>query len=295
MEPSKRDERGIKSNEDRNTIVVTWKNEGGFGHGKSNDPLCALARPYRQLFEEGKPVGKVNRLFLKIGETPSFIVGSLCFTPNARILFYPGLVDRLVNWECTNNQLNKVKTRGLIDHITLENDFQNWHFTILDCKGKKRTKLSTRHVRAINNKIIFWFGLTLRNLETLEPTPQELTMSFSTSASDAERRLNEFLQTRERAVPHILQVDLDEDKNTLKNGEFLHLDFFLADSKIDVRTFPCCAPTIPPVVSQYSQINKHGVPIRAHPVTLEGVSEKIWVVVSKHVGLPNEKAIFVCG
>jgi hypothetical protein len=36
MEPSKRDERGIKSNEDRNTIVVTWKNEGGFGHGKSN-------------------------------------------------------------------------------------------------------------------------------------------------------------------------------------------------------------------------------------------------------------------
>jgi hypothetical protein len=103
VESSKRDEMGSKSNEERNTIVVTWKNEGGFGQGNSNDSLCALTRPYRQLFEEGKPVGKVNKLFLKIGKQPSFIVGSLCFTPHGRILFYPGLVGRNVNWEYTNN------------------------------------------------------------------------------------------------------------------------------------------------------------------------------------------------
>ena len=279
MEPTKGNEMGSKSNDEHHTIVVTWTNESGFGQGKSNNSLCALTRPYRQLFEVGKPVGKVNQLFLKIGKQPSFIVGSLCFTPHGRILFYPGLVDRNVNWECTNNQLNTLKTSGLIDHITLENDFQNWHFTILDAKGKKMTRLTNRHVGAISNKTIFWFGLTLRNLEALEPTPQELTMSFSTPAIDAERRVEEFRQAMKSAVPHILQVDLDEDKNTLNKGEFLHFDFFLAHSKVDAGTFPCCAATSPPVVSQYIQKIKQGVPSRAHPVTLEGVSEKIWVVV----------------
>jgi hypothetical protein len=81
---------------------------------------------------------------------------------------------------------------------------------------------------------------------------------------------------------------------TLDMGEFLHFDFFVGPYDLAIKELPCFVPIHKPIISGYAQAFKDGTHFRGHPVSLEGISEKIWVVVSKHVGNPSDKTIFTC-
>jgi hypothetical protein len=81
---------------------------------------------------------------------------------------------------------------------------------------------------------------------------------------------------------------------SLNEGEFLHFDFFVGPSDLALRSLPCYVPINEPIVYGYAQAFKEGTHIRGHPVSLEGIPQKIWVVASKHVGKVSDKAIITC-
>jgi hypothetical protein len=98
----------------------------------------------------------------------------LCFTPGKRLLFYPGLVERKVNWSLSRNVFQNIRSTGFVDHITLEPGFRNWHMTILETDGTKKDHLSPSKTKKISNSTVFWFGLTIQSPDYLETTPKSL-------------------------------------------------------------------------------------------------------------------------
>jgi hypothetical protein len=281
-------------------VVFTFKSRGllsrfshsvgkrKFGQGQTSSMFCALARPYRQLIGEGKPVGRINYVFFHVNEWPSHILGSLCFTPGQRLLFYPGLTERQVRWSYLQGELKDIRSAGSVDHITLEKGYKSWHMTILESDGTKKDHMQSSKVKVIDKNMIFWFGLSLQDASALEITPEELSLTFPSPPRDSDRRIKELLEARENALFHLTTLNA----KTQSKNEFIHFDFFVGPPDLIHEILPCFAPIRKPIVFGYSQTLKEGTPFRNHPVSLEGISKKVWIVTSKHIGQLSDRAIF---
>jgi hypothetical protein len=137
--------------------------------------------------------------------------------------------------------------------------------------------------------VVFWFGLSIKDSEVLEKTPNKLTMIFTTPSTDADRRIKLLEEARSEAIFHITNLPEGED---LKENEFLHFAFFIGPYEYEaVNNLPLFVPTQEPIVSDY--VDKEKVAVRKHPVGLEGpMDRKVWVIVSKHFGkIKGEDAI----
>jgi len=290
----------IRSNgQDTILIKMTWKPKGilgllsgvQFGKGKTSSMSCALARPYKRIFEEGKPIGRINHVFFKANEWPSHIVGSLCLTPGQRLLFYPGLIERKVNWHYSGKEgFASIKSTGFVDHFTFDRGFRRWHLSILESDGTKKLRLPSYKTKEVSEDTLFWFGITIQDHGCLEITPEEVTLTFPSPPSDSIRRSDLMLKAREGAVFHLVTLN----KMPLNKGEFLHFDFFIGPSDLSTEKIPCFVPRQEPIIYGYAQAFKEGTYFRGHPVSLEGIAEKIWVVVSKHIGKVSDKAVITC-
>jgi len=270
------------------TIAATLKWDKGFGSGKSADPKNALARPFSRFIAKGTQIGNINYVFLNAGK-PTKIFGSLCYTAGKRILFFPALTGRNVHWAHYPDQNRQsIQTDGLIDHITLESNVQDCHVTILDDKGKKPIRLRSFKTKSFGENCLFWFGLSMQSLDYLETTPEELTISFSSPPQDSKAKTEAFLKAREGAIFHILELDENQSLSLTKE-EFIHFDFFLGPDNL--KGFPCCTPTAEPAVSSYVAPKEGKVNSRAHPVRLEGINYRIWIVLSKHSGRLSDNTI----
>ena len=270
-------------------ITVTWRsNEAVTEISKVNSIECALARPFYQLFSEGKPVGKVNYIFYLGDNPPSKILGSLCLTPEGRILFFPGVVERNVNWfQPKQGGQQSIKSTGFVDHFTLEKDRKSWHFTILEANRKKVKELPSFKPLLLSKDVLFWFGLSIQNPRFLETTPVILESVFSCPSSDSVRRLNAYEDAIKKAVYHGVNLP----SRDLKETQFIHFGFYLTLKNISITKLIPQGPTEKPIVSDFSQILNGKTEYRACPVTLEGLKEKIWVVVSKYNGILADKVI----
>jgi hypothetical protein len=263
-----------------------WK----FAQGRSQSMSSALARPYRQLFLSGKPIGRINHIFYKThvwAREPSRVLGSFCLTPGRRLLFYPGLVERHVNWSYSKKAARSIRSTGLADHLTLEKGLQSWHLTILDPLNNKSTQLPSNMTVTTDNGAVFWFGLSLQRSSLLEVTPEKLTFSFPSSPRDSVRRACLARDARENAVLHLITLN----NMSVKEGEFLHFDFFIGPDDLSVESLPCYRPTEGPIVQDYAQAFREGTHFRSHPVSIDGMTQKVWVIASKHVGRLSEEAI----
>ena len=284
-------------NKDTITVVLSFKTcflkrifrRIRFGEGKSTNEESALTRPFRRLFNTGKPIGKINYIFFKGNRWPTRILGALCFTPGKRLLFFPGLNHRKINWKISHKgkKVSFFFNLGLLDHFTLEKDFKKWHVTMITSPNEPKVKLPSFKTQQIERNIIFWFGLTIQSQDVLEMTPEEHMMIFSCLAKDSERRVKLLLDAREGAVFHIVHLP---EKVKIRLNEFVHFDFFIAPHTVDIKKFPCFVPIFEPMVQNYSQV-EGGTPIRAHPVMLPSMKRRVWVVVSKHQGKVSEKSI----
>ena len=290
--------RKFNKSHDKYTIVVTLcfkPNILGrilrkkFGEGKSTNEESALTRPFRRLFYTGKPVGKINYIFFKGNKWPTRVLGALCFTPGNRLLFFPGLNHRKINWKISHGgtKISFFFNFGVLDHFTLERNFKKWHATIITSPSKPKPKLSSFKTYQVRKNIVFWFGLTIQSSEVLETTPEEHRMVFSCPSKDSKRRAEMMIKAREGAIFHLVHLPRGVK---IGRDEFVHFDFFIAPRSIDVEKFPCFVPMLEPIVQNYSQV-EGGTPIRAHPVMLPKMKQRVWVIVSKHKGKVPEKSI----
>ncbi len=206
-------------------------------------------------------------------------------------MFYPGVVERNVNWLFSSREgFTSIKSAGLVDHVTLEKGFQRWHVTILEADGTKRPRLPSYRTKNVTDNVFYWFGLTIQDSFVLETTPEELVLVFGSPPRDTDRRVKEMIRSRKNAIFHLIRLN----NISLSEKEFLHFDFIIGPSNLNVDTLQCRVPTQKPIVYDYDQAFKEETHLRAHGVSLEGIKEQIWVVVSKHIGKVSDKAIFTC-
>jgi len=117
---------------------------------------------------------------------------SLCLSEGQRILFFPGFRSRDLLWKINKKgDFKKFNPSDFsVDHFTLERNLKKMHLTLLgknNSSGKEYP--ATFKSLKIDGGIYFWFGLHIQEPSVLEPTPGEISVTFSTPSSDVKRRM----------------------------------------------------------------------------------------------------------
>lgn len=261
------------------------------GVGEDDSGTSAILKPYNQVVTKGHLAGKVNHLFFKDASKsrrPTRTLGSICLTSKQRILFFPALTEQLVLWtyNIKDGFRNREPLREFIDHITLDPGYERGHFQMLTDTGNPASRWSTFRTIELDNAF-FWFALVLKDDNVLELTPKKLKGVFQVPDTDAQRRVDQIVQANHKAEWHVVSLN----NKSLNRNEFLFLEFILGPEDLDVSSLSRLVPLQPPIITKRPTNPKDKEHIRAHPCSLIGLAEKVWVIVSKHVGTPAEKAI----
>ena len=277
-----------RDNTDADVIEFTISLKGGFGTGEDRSRESALARPFRPLAEYGKPVGRVNFIFTDPEGLPSSVVGSLCFTPGNRLLFYPGLATRKMSWYTEGGEKRLGPSASVIDHLTLESDFRTWHFTLLDSQAQKTARVPGLKTNEIHGGAYYWFGLSIQGPAVLQQTPEKQVILFPTPTTDVERRMSEFQLAVDEAEWHLLHLL----PANLAEASFIHFDFIIdPTSGVPVNKLPSYRPIAPPAL-EFPVEAPEKVPIRAHPVRVPSFPATVHVMLSRRKGVLVDDAIF---
>lgn len=255
--------------------------------------MSALVRPLRQLFQEGKPIGRINYVFYE-EDNLYYVLGSLCYSPAARILYFPGIEDRSIQrwYEGDSGTLEEGNIGGIIDHFTLEPNLQDGHITPegLNYEEAKKVKGELKYrSRSIDANTVWWLGLSLKNARSLEKLRRTIKIAFPSPPDDADRRIKEITKARNNAVFHVISLANEEKFGA---NEFLHFEFVIQTSKHgELRSY---YPLALPRSSDIGGVKyENEFLVRKHPVSLRGLQGKVWIVASKHVGkLRNDAPFF---
>lgn len=163
-----------------------------YGHGVVNDFNSAILRPFKQIIERGKTLGKIKYICLK-EDGEHYLIGSLCATNNY-LLFFP-----------TGNRTQLMmpidgSPKGFpahIDHFSLDrrSGFLSSHVTFNEkySKGLKGLNFKARRVK---KDIILWFVMAARSLSDMERVPRTAILSFSRRPSEGTRIAKEITSSR---------------------------------------------------------------------------------------------------
>jgi hypothetical protein len=260
-----------------NIIVLTIEFEG-LPSGKqaaepeTGSPRVSLLRPFRRIAQLGKPTGTINYVFFQ-GNSSYYTAGSLAYSPESCLLFFPGLTIRSIKrFKGKHEVLHKEASLEAIDHLTLEPGYKRGHITTSTGKKiKHKTKLT-------GPDTVFWFAMSTRSPKLLEPIYSKVKFSFACPPSDSKRRVEDIMKAKEAAVFHLISL-AGNDK--VGDDEFLHLEFFVVpDGESSAKDFPM----VRPLLATASDNEMQQLRIRLHPVGLQGLNDKVWIRVSKPRG-----------
>lgn len=246
---------------------------------ETGSPCVSLLRPFRRIAQLGKPTGRINYVFFQENNS-YYIAGSLAYSPESCVLFFPGLTIRSIKWFKGKHQmLRKEGSFGVIDHLTLEPGYKRGHITT---STDKRIKHKTQLIGA---NTVFWFAMSTRSPLLLEPLYSKVRFSFTCPPNDSKRRIEDIMKAREDAVFHLMSL-AGNDK--VGDDEFLHLEFFIGPGdEFSAGDFPI----VQPLLATASDNEMQQLPVRLHPVGLQGLNDKVWIRVSKPLGKLADDAI----
>lgn len=263
------------------TLTLILEFEGLPFKRETDDASVSLMRPFRRIAQSGKPTGRINYVFFQEDDINYYIVGSLCYSPKEHLLFFPGLTVRSIKWFGTQCETVGAKNLlGMIDHFTLQPDFEHGHITTSTNKRiDYRTKLIEPDTR-------FWFALSVRSPSLLEPMYSKVNFSFACPPSDSRRRTEDIMKARQDAIFHLISLP---NQGKVKDFEFLHFEFFI---RTDHEFLHVNCPIAPPLLESYDEFGEGQRQVRVHPVKLEGLDGKVLIRVSKHPGKLLNDALF---
>ncbi len=257
--------------------------------GSSVSLDSAIARPFRVLIEKGWDTGRVNHLFLSdVGHFS--VVGSLCYTPSGRLIFFPGIIGRKTLWDSEKGDLRE---SGIVDHITLEPNSKSWHLTIFkDGKKDRTSQLPSRRVSEIEPGLNYWFGMSVESISVFEKQFQTYLFSFPVPSEESDKYIKILDQSKKDSKFHSMSLI----QEGVGKEEFLHLDF-LVDNRTNRDELPhniAWVPSGPPALVGPLEKTDNFL-IRAHPVEVPTFPGNIFVLVSKHVGKLTNQVIIGSG
>lgn len=255
------------------------------GNQESIDQNSALVRPFKKLLRDGKPVGKVSYVF--------FMENNECFTLGAfantskRLLFFPGIIPKKLIDAPADQAFVDNKT-AFVDHISLEENWRNWHISFLE-KENTGYKISSKNTKKIHEDTFLWFVMAIKSTNKLETMPktQEIHLSWP-NPSELKRRLSELVASRSKSLFHVTQLDQE-----VKEEHYFNFEFFLNKviPKNDV-------PRIPTVYTAKKLSNsdcKFIEHTRIHPIILQDYVGNLSIRVSKPTGRLNYDGVFIPG
>jgi len=166
---------------------------------RENDDLgsdsSVWLRPLRQLFRDGKPIGRLAALTVSPMGKPGLPLGILSETQKDRLIFWPALPSG-VDAVCAG------KSVDVFDHITLEFPSERIHVTAYDIAGKAVHDSRAWRTHHFDDRgLALWFLLLLR-ISVLQQQDMAVQRRIQTPASDKERRINEFVGLKEHLTLH---------------------------------------------------------------------------------------------
>ena len=277
---------------EKEIVEITLSFPGGFGEGKVSSTTNTLVRPFRILIDEGRNVGRINYLFYRENGFPSRIFGALCCVLSKRLLFFPGLAGRRLLWHSKTPYF--IPPGGLIDHFTIEPNFQTWHVTTLinGEKEKRKNWIPSFKLFEIQPKVYFWFGLSMREVNQLELTPAITNLPLlKGNPEDLQRKVDIVMRSRKGAKFQGLLLPNGEKFDSENN--FLHFDVLIDKrqfrwlNKLDLKSV---APFGEPALIEEINPDLQFI-ARTHRVKVRGFNGDIIIGVSQHRGKLKERAI----
>jgi len=193
------------------------------GRGINKDQNSVLVRPYRRAFEEGKPIGSIKHVLVKIGDL-YYVLGIFVDT-GERLLFFPGDTGRFLarspgpQIKGETNHTEEV----IVDHMTLESNLKSWHIKMSD-REMEYGKMSPGKV---DNTFYLWFQMQIGSLNQLEPLPLENHIYLEIKGErikDYPRLLLMIKNSRNR------EIDVIPLNEKISKEEFWAFQFFVTKS-----------------------------------------------------------------
>lgn len=181
-------------------------------HGYKNG---CVERTFRTIWAGGKPVGQMTVLFLQTNTDKRFL-GTLVHSSGARLIFFPGLIDRT---SVMDSRTRKTKVLGKdIDHLSIEPSFNSWRVTTTDQKDRLRYPTNWR-----SNSLVHCFGMSVKDSSCFELMAGAVEFTAKVPASDAKRRSEAVFQARDGSKFYCLDIS----SLSRPAGAYLYFDFLI--------------------------------------------------------------------
>ena len=272
-------------------IYLPIKYNFSVGTGESLNDNSALVRSLKGLLVDRKPVKKISFIFYK-EKNNHYVIGTIILSEKY-LIFYPSLLPNKVTESPPDEKT--IKNIPLnIDHLTLEDNWNNWHFTFKQKKDKGKYKLQTRKTKKINDSLTLWFVMATQSLDKLEKMPktQEYKLVYP-NYDELSRRYLEFTEARNQVNFPIIEI-----KGESKNDWYLNLEFFVDKKKSkDYRQdYPQTSTVYN--ANNFSSNKDNPIPkfyTRDVHVDLPGFEGRLWVRASRMPGRLEKEGYFFPG
>lgn len=281
---------GIKNiidNEYTHEIVLSYSFPIGKNSLMNNE--SNLVKPLQSVIQDGKPFEKlVYVLYQEMNNQLVYVLGTFILSASKRILFFPGI--KLSKIKLADGRiLDKISN---LNHLTLENNFLDWHFTTDEKKEDPKNKFIKNHTKKIDDSTLLWFVMSISSEKVFEELPKELIINFKCSTSDElKRRLKIINDARVNSIFPITYVN-----DFPKVPHILNFEFFITNNKNILNEENSLPEGIFSPIKELGTINFNGT-IKSHstPIDLEGLNRLLIVRTTKLNGNLNYPGIFISG
>lgn len=253
-------------------------------NGTDSSPTNPLSRAYDNLLKHGKPHRGHTLCYFKSAGREALEVGDLHWlgvfvhSEGGRVLLFPGF-SIPVDWLETTRPSNSTERRSFyLDHFSAEPDRQKWHFT--EVGGSDHVSAGSMPTSV--DGMLFWFGLSVADHETLMPVHRTTVVRHDCPDSDAERRIDLVRQLEQSARSGYISSDLST--RSAFTHSFLHFTFMIGKSdtppyKGYERLVPAGSKYLRDPLPEY--IPESNIVLHRHPLSSD------WVIDISTVWLPG--------
>lgn len=261
--------------------------------GIDNDPNNPISRASRKLISDGKPYKKMSLCFYSYFEGKETKknsklkwFGAFVVSSADRLIFFPGFAFT-PTWIKEVRKPSFENHSGFqVDHITLEKNLLEWHYTSL---GSKNHYGAGKTIDLGNNSF-FWFGLSLASIDQLKDVKEETVYQELVPGSDAKRRMDVFFNSREGI--HFNNILLHPDAKNCFETNFLHFIVIVGYSGFNSYTGSILStPLGSPFVENENNSPLDKLPVRVHRISLNSEVE-IEIIAVCLPGRLKERVLF---
>jgi hypothetical protein len=267
-------------------IKLSWYCEKG-AVGTDDNQDNPLSRAVKSTLSDGRPDQRLAMCFYDDRDSAEFNLrwfGIFILSSKNHLIFFPGF--NFVSQGIIAVKGRMQETRSIqVDHITLENNLKNWHYTSPNSNDHYGRGLTTD----LSENRFLWFGLSISDYACLRPVKQETVFQTGAPDSDAKRRMDSFNDSREGVFFNIITSPEDAEKHFAKG--FTHFAVIVGPSGFPNYLGPDLGiPFGSPFVKEALPSSLMGVPSRLHRVSLNNKFD-IEIMVIRLPGSLTQKVI----